>query len=74
VIDEYEGQTMYGDLKKATAQVVADFLRDFQERLAAVDDQTIVAKLESSEKAMNDVANATLLRAQKAVGLRPNHG
>lgn len=71
VIAEYEGQTMYGDLKKATAQVVADFLRDFQERLAAVDDQAIKAKLEASEKAMNDVANATLLRAQKAVGLRP---
>lgn len=71
VIAEYEGQTMYGDLKKATAQVVADFLRDFQERLAAVDDQAIKAKLEASEKAMNDIANATLLRAQKAVGLRP---
>jgi hypothetical protein len=29
-----------------------------------------MAKLESSEAAMNKTANATLLRAQKAVGLR----
>ena len=74
VIAKYEGQTMYGDLKKAVAQVVADFLRDFQARLASVDDQAIVAKLQTSEAAMNQVASATLLRAQQAVGLRPNNG
>jgi tryptophanyl-tRNA synthetase len=70
VVAEWEGKTSYGEFKKAVADVVADFLRDFQARLAAVDDATIIAKLETSEAAMCEVANATLLRAQKAVGLR----
>ncbi|HLZ15120.1 MAG TPA: tryptophan--tRNA ligase [Candidatus Saccharimonadales bacterium] len=68
---DWEGKTSYGDLKKAVADVVANFLRDFQAKLANVDDQTMLAKLEASEKLMNDTANATLLRAQRAVGLRP---
>jgi tryptophanyl-tRNA synthetase len=70
VTAEWTGQTRYGDLKKAVADVVADFLRDFQVKLAAVDDAAVRTKLENSESAMRDVANATLLRAQTAVGLR----
>lgn len=73
VAAEWEGKTSYGDLKKAVAQVVSDFLKDFQGRLAAIDEQTIMHKLVSSEAAMNNVANATLLRAQQAVGLRPRN-
>jgi tryptophanyl-tRNA synthetase len=60
----------YGDFKKIVADEMAQFLADFQARLANVDDAAILAKLETSERAMNDVANATLLRVQKAVGLR----
>lgn len=67
---EWIGKTSYGELKKAVAEVVANFLREFQTKLTEVDDARILAKLEASEKYMNDVANATLLRAQKAVGLR----
>jgi hypothetical protein len=52
------------------AEQVYEFLTDFQERLAAVDDAVLMQKLESDERAMNEVANATLLRVQKAVGLR----
>ncbi|HYH75291.1 MAG TPA: tryptophan--tRNA ligase [Candidatus Saccharimonadales bacterium] len=70
VISQYQGQPLYGDLKKAVATVVGDFLRDFQGRLDAVDEQAILSKLTTSESTMNDIANATLLRAQKAVGLR----
>ncbi len=70
VIAEWEGKNSYGDLKKATAAAMADFLTGFQARLAAVDDQTLIAKLEQSEKILRETANATLLRAQKAVGLR----
>lgn len=69
-IAEWEGQTNYGDLKKAVAEAVKQFLTDFQSRLAGVDDAALHAKLESSESAMNEIANATLLRVQKAVGLR----
>lgn len=71
VIAEFEGQTRYGDFKKVVADEVAAFLRNFQQALASVDDTVITNKLESSERAMNTVAQATLLRVQQAVGLRP---
>jgi tryptophanyl-tRNA synthetase len=74
VIAEFEGQTRYGDFKKVVADEVADFLRGFQLALSSVDDMIITSKLESSERAMNTVAQATLLRVQQAVGLRPKKG
>lgn len=71
IVAEYEGQPQYGPLKEATAKAVADFLTDFQAKLKAVDEKALFKKLEASEAAMNEVANATLLKVQKAVGLRP---
>ena len=71
VIDKYTGQTMYGPLKTEVADAVVEFLTDFQTKLAAVDDNVLLAKLEASEAAMNKQANATLLKVQQAVGLRP---
>lgn len=68
----WEGKTSYGDLKKAVAEQVSNFLKDFQAKLAAVDERTLLAKLTDDEAKMNVVANETLLRVQKAVGLRPN--
>ncbi len=70
-IGEFEGQTRYGDFKKIVADEVREFLVNFQTSLANVDDSAILAKLESSEEAMNSTANETLLRVQKAIGLRP---
>lgn len=70
VAKEFEGQERYGDFKKVVADEMATFLRDFQGRLAQVDDSRLLAKLEHSEAAMNNVANETLHRVQKAVGLR----
>jgi tryptophanyl-tRNA synthetase len=70
-IGEFEGQTRYGDFKKVVADEVQKFLTDFQLRLASVEDTVILEKLTSSERAMNDIANATLLRVQQAIGLRP---
>jgi tryptophanyl-tRNA synthetase len=70
VVREYNGQEQYGPLKSAVADAVSDFLTGFQTRLAAVDDAQLMAKLESDEKQMNEVANDTLLQVQKAVGLR----
>ena len=67
---EWVGQTQYGSLKRAVAEAVAAFLTDFQARLAGISDETLLATLERSERAMNEVANTTLLRVQKAVGLR----
>ena len=67
---EWVGQTQYGPLKRAVAEAVAAFLTDFQARLAGISDETLLATLERSERAMNEVANTTLLRVQKAVDLR----
>ncbi len=70
VAASYAGQEQYGPLKGAVADAVSNFLADFQTRVAQVDEAALMAKLESDEKQMNEVANATLLKVQKAVGLR----
>ena len=70
VISEWEGKERYGDLKKAVASEVEQFLTTFQANLSQVKDEDILLKLESSEKAMRQTAEKTLLRAQQAVGLR----
>ena len=70
VEQEWKGKSSYGDLKKAAAEATVAFLEGLQGRLAQVDDHQLIAKLESSEVAMREVAGKTLLKAQKAVGLR----
>ena len=60
----------YGDFKKIVADEIARFLENFQAKLSAVSDSEILDKLEKSELAMNTVAKETLLRVQKAIGLR----
>ncbi|MET1032956.1 MAG: tryptophan--tRNA ligase [Candidatus Saccharimonadales bacterium] len=70
VNSEWEGQTQYGGLKKAVADAVVNLLTDFQTKLSSVNEQELLTKLEQSEIQMNKTANETLLRAQKAVGLR----
>jgi len=70
VSEKHKGQTSYGDLKKEVALQVEEFLTEFQSKLDAVDGDALMSKLESSEKAMNEQANARLFKVQKAVGLR----
>jgi tryptophanyl-tRNA synthetase len=71
VTSEFIGQTRYGDFKAVVAEEVRRFLIDFQTKLQAVDEVELVRKLENSEQALAITANATLLRVQQAVGLRP---
>jgi tryptophanyl-tRNA synthetase len=71
VADEWKGKTSYGELKQQVASLVKDFLTDLQTKLAQTDESAILTKLELNEAMMNEVANATLLKVQKAVGLRP---
>jgi tryptophanyl-tRNA synthetase len=70
VNQEWIGRDRYGDFKKVVADQVECFLAEFQERYAAVPEEALIAKLESSEGAMAAVANETLHRLQVAVGLR----
>ena len=67
---EWVGNERYGDLKQAVADQVAAFLADFQARYDSISDDDLRSSLERSGTAMSQVANETLLRAQKAVGLR----
>lgn len=70
VAEHHQGQASYGDLKKEVADQMQEFLTQFQERLANVDDNALLAKLKESEIIMSTQANETLHRVQKAVGLR----
>jgi tryptophanyl-tRNA synthetase len=74
VAKHHAGQTNYGELKQEVGDQVAEFLADFQQKLAAVDDAAVLKKLESSERVMNEQASKTLYNVQQAVGLRPKHG
>jgi tryptophanyl-tRNA synthetase len=71
VVAEFEGRTRYGDFKAVVAAEIEEFLTEFQQRIAEVDDNAVIAKLEQSERDLTPIANTTLLRAQQAVGLRP---
>ncbi len=68
---EWEGKERYGDFKAVVADAVADFLVKFQERFNEISDDMLLTKLEQSERDLTPVANATLLKVQQAVGLRP---
>ena len=70
VIQKHEGQTSYGDFKGKVAEQIKNFLTDFQTKLTTVDEAALLAKLESDEQKMDAKANETLLKVQKAVGLR----
>ena len=67
---EFEGQERYGDFKQVVATAVESFLKNFQQQLASVQNQTIIGKLERDEATKREQAKETLLRVQKAVGLR----
>lgn len=70
VTAEWEGNERYGDFKKVVADTVRNFLIDFQAKYNAITEEQLLAKLEQSERDLTPTANATLLRAQQAVGLR----
>lgn len=70
VNSQWQGKTNYGELKQAVAEATKQFLTTFQDKLAKVIDQQILDHLASSEEVMNKVANETLNKVQRAVGLR----
>lgn len=70
VVEEYEG-SQYDLLKTVVADQVKKFLIDFQDKLSKVDEKVVLTKLEKDEAVMREVADKTLLKVQKAVGLRP---
>jgi adenylylsulfate kinase-like enzyme len=57
-------------LKTAVADEVEKLLRNLQASYAELDDEQISSKLESDELYANEYSQQTLLKVQKAVGLR----
>lgn len=70
VTKDWQGKNSYGAFKKHVGDQVEEFLTVFQQKLSEVDDKALQAKLTADEAKMNKVANETLLKVQKAVGLR----
>ncbi len=70
VNQRWQGKEHYGDLKATVAEHVAKKLHKIQENLLKIDDQTLIDKLTDSETKMSVIANETLLKVQRAVGLR----
>ncbi|MDQ5913897.1 MAG: tryptophanyl-tRNA synthetase [Patescibacteria group bacterium] len=70
VESKYLGSDKYGELKKDVAEVISSFLQELEDRYNSISDQEILDALERGEKKANEVANQTLLKVQKAVGLR----
>ena len=70
VINEWSGNTRYGEFKQVVADAVKSFLEKLQTKLSEVDDAILQTKLESSEEAMKVIAGQTLHTVQQAVGLR----
>jgi tryptophanyl-tRNA synthetase len=68
---QWTGKTSYGEFKSAVADAVRGFLSDFQAKFNNISDEQLLSKLEQSEQALTPIANATLLRTQQVVGLRP---
>ena len=67
---QFKGTDRYGDFKQVVSSEVGQFLTNFRTNLSKVDDALVLQKLVSSEREVSQVANQTLLRVQKAVGLR----
>lgn len=70
VTAEWEGKQSYGDFKHAVAEALVTFLTNFQDKVAHGDDEAIERRLLLSEELLTQTANETLLRAQRAVGIR----
>lgn len=66
----HEGRERYGDFKREVADQVQGFLLEFQSRLAEVDEVKLTETILASEVKMREIAGETLLRVQRAVGLR----
>ncbi|MFZ2544539.1 MAG: tryptophan--tRNA ligase [Candidatus Saccharimonadales bacterium] len=67
----YKGESSYGNFKRIVADEINDFLISFQAKLTNVDDTAIISAFERSESLASKQATATLLKVQRAVGLRP---
>ena len=67
---EWENKTNYAELKNVVADCIKQLLTSFREKLSQVNEEELDKSINRSEVAMNLTANETLLKVQRAVGLR----
>jgi tryptophanyl-tRNA synthetase len=65
---KYDGRG-YGDFKKDLAEVVAEFLTDFQKKFNKISDKEVKELLASGAEAVRPKAQATTLRVKKNLGI-----
>ena len=63
-------ETQYSDFKEIVAKSYYKFANNLLNNLKKVDEKKLIAKLSSDEALMNNIANQTLNKVQKAIGLR----
>jgi tryptophanyl-tRNA synthetase len=66
----WKGKRQYGELKKAVAESVVDFMTGFKGCFDDISDVQIDELLLKGEEKANLLANETLFKAQKCLGLR----
>ena len=70
VVKQWVGKTSYSELKSALAEHAQSFLTTLHAKLANLDEKHILDKVIHDELAVNEQANAKLLKVQTAIGLR----
>jgi tryptophanyl-tRNA synthetase len=66
----WTGQSQYGDLKKEVAGRITLFLQEIQDKLSKIHDEDVESVLARGEVEATKIANNTLTRVQKVLGLR----
>ncbi|MCK4540532.1 tryptophan--tRNA ligase [Candidatus Parcubacteria bacterium] len=61
---------MYGEFKKDLAEIVAEFLNNFQKKYNKTDDKQITEILTAGAKKAEPIAEETLLKVKRAIGLK----
>lgn len=70
VLAIWQGKRQYGELKKAVAESVIDFMTGFRDRFDKINDTEIDELLAKGEEKANLIASQTLSKVQKCLGLR----
>ena len=70
ILKDWKDDSRYLDFKNVVSKSYLDFANNFINKLNKVSEHEILAKLSKDEELMNKIANETLLKVQKAVGLR----
>lgn len=69
VIKEWNGKEKYGELKKETAELVANLLQRIQTNLGQINNSQVLQKVESHEQVVRQIANQKLEQFKQTIGL-----